>query len=370
MNKVLILSCGTGGGHNSAARAIKEELNKRNIQADFKEYLEIINERLAKAVNKIYIKSTTGNGKIFKNVYKIGEAYDKMKIKSPVYALNSLNKKKLYKYIKDNKYNYIVTTHLFAAQALTSIKKEKDIHFIEIATDYKCIPFWKETNPDYIVIPHKDLIEDFTDKGIPKSKIKPLGIPVSSNFSEELDRQKCIKDLKLNSQNKYILIMTGSMGFGNTLEIVKDLSKKIKETIIVSCGNNKELLEKINKNLKNENVIALGYTKEISKYMRVSEVLLTKPGGLTSTEAATINIPIIHTMPIPGCENYNANFFESRGMSKICYKIDEIEKEIYNIINDSKIRKKMILNQQKYIDKEACKKICDLIIEECNNFQN
>lgn len=363
--KVLVLSCGTGGGHNSAAKAVVEGLIANNVQANFKEYLEIINVKTSKMVNKLYIKSTTGKGRVFKRVYKIGVLYDKTKLISPVYSLNSLTKRKLYNYIKENNYDYIVTTHLFAAQALTAIKKKhKDIHFIEICTDYTYIPFWKETNPDYIVIPDKELEKDFINKGMNKKTIIPIGIPVAKAFSSELEREKCFADLKLDINKQYILIMTGSMGFGNTLEIIDKLSQNITQTCLVLCGNNKRMKEEITEKYHNNKVVAIGFTTKTSEYMKVCEVLLTKPGGLTTTEAATINIPIIHTMPIPGCENCNADFFQERGMSINCKTVQEICNETQKLLENKELREKMIENQKKHINKNTTEKICELIIQE------
>lgn len=365
--KILVLSCGTGGGHNSAAKAIVDELNRHNATADFIEYLDIINPRIRNLVNNLYIKSTTGNGRIFKRVYKLGTLYDNTNFKSPVYVLNSFAKKKLYEYIKSNNYDYIATTHLFAAQALTCIKKEySDIHFIEICTDYTYIPFWRETNPDFIIVPHKDLVQNFEEKGVNRDKIVPIGIPVYKDFSMDLEKEKCYNELKLDKTKKYTLIMTGSMGFGNTIQIVDELSKRVNATNIVICGSNKKLQGELKSKYPLDKVIPIGFTNKISKYMRISNVLLTKPGGLTTTEAGTINIPIIHTMPIPGCENYNAEFFEKRGMSKKCNTIEEICEETQRLMNDDDLRNQMIENQKKYIDKETCTKICNLIINECN----
>ena len=363
--KVLVLSCGTGGGHNSAARAIVEELKERNIEADFKEFLEIVNKKVSKVVNNLYIKSTSGKGTIFKKVYRLGELYDRTHFKSPVYKFNSLAKQRLYKFIKKHNYDYVATTHLFAAEALTAIKKEhNDIHFIEICTDYVCIPFFFFFNPDYIIIPNKDLSIQFEKKGFDRTKIKPIGIPVSKEFSIEIKKENCYKELGLDENKEYALIMTGSMGFGNILEIVDSLCKYTDQTNIVICGNNKKLQKALKEKYTLDKVIPVGFTNQISKYMKISELILTKPGGLTTTEAGTINIPIIHTFPIPGCENYNASFFEERGMSKNCATIDEICKETKNLINNMDLRNEMIENQKKYIDKQACSKICDLIIEE------
>ncbi len=369
--RILILSCGTGGGHNSAALAIKEELDRRNIDNEFKEYLEIINKRIKNYVNSLYIRSTYGNGKVFKTVYKLGELYRKTRIKSPVYALNSFSKRKLYEYIKDNGFDYIVTTHLFATQALTTIKKQREIHFVAIATDYVCIPFWEETNPDYFIVPSKELEESFLTKGIKEDKLIPLGIPVSNNFSLEYDKNEEIEKLNLEKAKKYILILTGSMGFGNTTQILKKLIDKSDEEtrFIISCGNNEKLLNTI-KELENPKVLALPFTKEIYRYMRVSDVILSKPGGLTSTEIATMNKPFIHTMPIPGCENYNANYFNEKKMSIKCDTIDEVVDNTYKLLNNENLKKEMIENQKKYIDKNACKKICDFIIKQIQEIED
>lgn len=277
--KILILSCGTGGGHNSAALAVQENFRDKGIKADFIEYLDIINKRVKNSVNKLYINSTKMNGKIFKKVYRLGELYRKTNLKSPVYALNRLNKKKLYKYIQKNGYTYIVTTHLFAAQALTAIKKDYEVHFAQIATDYVCIPFWEETNPDYFIIPSEDLIKDFTSKGIKGEKLLPYGIPVSKAYTEEGNKDEIKEKLNLLKDKEYILILTGSMGFGNVVETIKRLLLEIKEVIfIISCGNNKKMLEILNKEFdKEKRVMALAYTNKISEYIKISEIVLTKP---------------------------------------------------------------------------------------------
>ncbi len=368
MSKILILSCGTGGGHNSAALAVKEDLEDKGIQADFVEYLSIINTRLKNQVNGLYIKSTKRNGKVFKAVYHLGELYQKTKWKSPIYGLNSLNKERLYKYIVDNGYDYIVTTHLFAAEALTSIKKKHPIHFIAIGTDYVSIPFWEETNPDYFVIPNKDLKKDFANRGIDKNKILPYGIPVAKAYRQEYDKEECKKELNLDENKKYVLILTGSMGFGNVTKMVKKLLGKIKDvTFIVSCGHNKKLLENLQDTYKNnDRIISIPFTKDLSEYMKASEIILSKPGGLTTTEIAILNKPFIHTMPIPGCENYNANFFNERGMAIKSETIKEVVKNTKELLRNPKLQEEIIANQIKYMNKNVCDDISNKIIKECN----
>ena len=362
--KVLILSCGTGGGHNSAAKAILEELLSQGLEADFMEYLEIINTNLKNKVNEIYLKSTNNEGKTFKVAYKLGEIYQKTNIKSPVYGLNQLNKNKLYDYIKRNGYEYIITTHLFAAQALTAIKKEHRINFTAVATDYVCIPFWRETNPDFMITPSDELKSSFIDQGVKENKLIPLGIPVKRAYSEDYDINDCKKKVGLDINKRYVLLLTGSMGFGNVEEIVDELKNNINDiNLIVACGTNKELYEKLN---KKDNVIPLEFTENIDLYMKSSDIILSKPGGLTTTEIAVLGKPFIHTMPIPGCENYNANFFESHKMSLKCMNIPEIVESTKLLLENKDLCMELVENQRKYMNRNSCRDLVNLIKKEIN----
>lgn len=369
--KVLILSCGTGGGHNSAALAIQENLIKRGIQADFIEYLDIINKNLKNRVNNLYIKSTKHKGKLFKRAYKLGELYSKTRIPSPVYGLNSLNKNKLYKYICDNNYDCVITTHLFVAEVLTAIKKVHSIPFIAVCTDYVCIPFWEETNPDYFIIPNEALKKDFTSKGIPAKKLLPYGIPVSSKYQQTIPKDLAKEKLKLNPISDYILILNGSMGFESSSDVLEKLLKTIPNVVfLVSCGNNSKMLNTINKNFSNtKRVIAFSYSNNLDEYMSASEIVLTKPGGLTSTEVATMGKPFIHTLPIPGCENYNANYFANRKMSLKCTSLDEVVENTKLLFNDKALQSKLVKNQNRLIPKNTCDKITELILNEINSIK-
>lgn len=364
--KVLILSCSTGGGHNAAAYAMKEQFDKRSIPCDVKEYLDIFNHKIAAVVNKAYVKTTSDNGKYFKGVYRLGELYDKTPLTSPVYTVNSMTKKKLYQYIINNEYDYVIATHLFPAQALTSLNKKHSIHFAVIATDYECIPFWKEVVPDCFIIPHKDLKIDFLTKGVNKTKLLPMGIPVSDNYTRSIERTELINDLHLDHNKKYILVMSGSMGFGKVEDIVEGLDKSVSDeySILVACGNNENIKENIESKYNCDRVKPFLFTKEVYKYVRVSDLVLSKPGGLSTTEICTANIPLIHTMPIPGCETKNATFFQNHGMSISCDNVEEVIKATKQILQNEDVRNAMFLNQQKNIYRYAASHICDYIIQE------
>lgn len=351
--KILIISCSTGGGHNACAKYILEELKNNNIEAEFKDFYDIVNKKAKKLSEKLYLSTLNGNGKIFKVVYKLGELYSKTKLKSPVYSVNKLHKKKLYNYIIQNKIDLVITTHIFPALTLTAIKK---VPFLLVATDYTACPFMEEANPNYYVI-QNGIEKDFINKGIDEKKLLKTGIPVSSNFI------KNAKNIRYNlniDKEKTILIMLGSMGFGNINKIVNNLLEIDNTKIIIVTGSNKELYNKLKK-IKNKKLITLGYVHNMNDLIYSSDIVVSKPGGLSSTEIASINKPLIHAFAIPGIETINTNFFYNHKMSIKCDNENEIIQNIIKLLNDDKLQKEMIKSQSKIINKNSASDLVKFI---------
>lgn len=355
--KILILSCSTGGGHNACGHYIEKELKRNNINCDFVDYFDILGPNAKKQSEKIYLKTTKGNGNLFKIAYKLGEAYSKTGITSPVYGLNKLAKNKLYEYIQKHNYNLIIAPHLFPAMAVTTLKNEgKDVKLINVATDYHAVPFWEETKPDYFVIPHISLKEEFIKKGFKEEILLDFGISVSSSF------YKVKNNLNLPTDKDVVLITSGSMGFGKMKNMVKALLQDIPNIYVVAiCGNNQTLYSEL-KALNNENLLVKGYVDNINEYISSSTIVLTKPGGLTSTEVATIRKPIIHIMPIPGVENYNAHFFENNGLSLVSTTIEEVITNTKKILKDENLQKTMVENQAKVINRNSANDLVKFVL--------
>ena len=345
--KIVVFTCSTGGGHNSCAKYIADEFNKVGIECDVKDYMELAGEKASKRAEKLYLDSTKGKGNIFKTVYKLGEFYNKTGIKSPVYGFNKLVVKKLYEFLVINGYDLAIGTHVFPCLALTALKKMKDIKFINVATDYECIPFWNETNPDLFVIPSEQLIPKFVEKGIRENVLLPIGIPVASNF---LDVNE---DIDVPHDKKRVLLTSGSMGFGEMKECVHALLNNVDCYLIVVCGSNAELKNELDK-INNDNLYVLGFINNMNQYMKNSDVIIAKPGGLTSTEITMMRKPFVIMMPIPGVENYNARFFSENGMGLNANSVDEVVLNTKRLLEDKILKENMIENQRKYInDKSA-----------------
>ena len=158
--KVLILSTGTGEGHNSAGKAVQEQFQKRGISCEMEDVLAFASEKAASYGKRIYVWSTVKATKVFKGAYRAGKAITSARRKSPVYYANALYAEKLYRYIVDNGYDTVVMPHLFPAEALTYMLRKHecrpDIHTYFVGTDYTCIPFTEETEADYYFIAHEN----------------------------------------------------------------------------------------------------------------------------------------------------------------------------------------------------------------------
>lgn len=358
--KVLILSCSTGGGHNSCAKYIESELKSNGISCDFKNYYDIVNVKADGVTEKLYLSSLKRDGKVFKNVYKLGELYRKSGVTSPVYLVNKLHANKLYKYIKDNGYDLVVTSHLFPGLALTAIRKhiDEDIKFIMVSTDYEPCPFIEEIVADYLVI-QKGLKKRYLEVGCKSKCIYESGIPVSSDFV--FGCKDIRKSIGLSSDDKVILIMLGSMGFGNVDEILEDIISQNDCKVIVVCGNNKELYERL-VNMKNDDMIVYGFVNNINDLIYSSDIVMSKPGGLSSTEIVSIGKPLIHMFAIPGIETYNTNYFEKCGMSLKCDDKRDIIDGVHELLNNKKLRDMMVKCQNKYINKYSARDLVNLII--------
>ena len=355
--KILVLSCSTGGGHNACGHYIEQEFKENNIECDFADYFDILGSKAKERSEKIYLDTTKGNGNIFKVAYKLGEAYSRTRIPSPVYGLNTLGKDKLYAYITENNYDLVICSHLFPAMAVTTLKKEgKNIKLIDVATDYHAIPFWEETDPDYFVIPHVTLKDEFIKKGFDEDKLLAFGIPVSSAF------HKVKNNLELPKDKDIILITSGSMGFGKMKNIVISILEKNPNAYVVAlCGSNKELYDELNK-INNANLLVKSFVNNINEYISASTIVLTKPGGLTSTEVGVIRKPMIHIMPIPGVENYNAEFFRKNNLSIVSNNIDEIIMNTNKLLNDENMQKMMVENQRKIINRNSAKDLVNFVL--------
>lgn len=363
--RTLILSCNTGQGHNAAGRAVLEAFLARGEDCEMKDALSFASQRASEIISKAYLKMTVETPWLFGGLYKAGDFIRSDRRKSPVYLANIGYAERLMRYIEEREIDAVVAPHLFPAEAMTHLREKRGLptRFYVVVTDYTCIPFWEETQADLFFIPHADLTGEFAERGIPRKRLAVTGIPVSRQFVNRAPREEARDALGIERDERLFVVMTGSMGYGNVLGLLRSLAAHRDSSMrfVVLTGHNADLKASIDEAFADDRrVQAMPFIEEVPLYMDACDLLLTKPGGLTSTEAAVKNVPILHTEPIPGCETRNARFFEERGMSR-CVRGGDALTPAMDLLNHPDQLEAMRAAQRRHMRPGAADDICDRV---------
>lgn len=338
MPKVLILSASTGHGHNQAANCLKYYLESSDYQVKivepFKEEGRIIETLIDDGYYILASHLPQMYGKIYKMTDQklINKGVAAFFIKTLSNTVNQL----VQEYLPD----LIISTHPLHINVISYLKAKGEFNkpFIAIVTDYMAHRFYINHSVDAYIVASSYTKQTLINRGIPANKIFTYGIPVRVEFLKpRVDRKDQIFTL---------LIMGGSMGISYIKECLGELvNNENKLKIIVVCGSNHKLKKKLEAKysgeFKNKEVIILGFTPDIPNLMDQSDVLVTKPGGLTVTEAISKNIPMIIPFFIPGQEEENTEFLLETGVAVRVNNASELNKTINRFYHNRSLLESM-----------------------------
>jgi len=329
--KVLILTVNAGGGHASAANAIREALEvNSSCKVLIIDTLKLINPILDKLTVGTYLKAIKTIPFLYGLAYESTEK-DPPKINKSIYEKFYFLFNKLYKQILDFNPDLIIGTHPSPIDMVCELKKRNklDIPIITVITDFTIHPFWINSTVDYIIVHHENLIFEAMSRGADKKKILPLGIPISPLFNQEIDCVNTKYDLGFDEGKPILLVMGGSLGLGNIEDVVEIVSNSISDSyqLAIITGTNKMLKDYLDEKMatNNKNIKVYGYIDFIYKLMSISSIIITKPGGLTCAEALSKKLPMLLISPIPGQEQRNAFYLINNGAAAFSRSIQYFE---------------------------------------------
>lgn len=313
--KGLILSITAGQGHNQTAKVLSEGFNANGIECSYMDVFEYINPLLSDSVSQIYLMSTKNLPKIYGRFYRMCENRPNDEMHGLPKVTTRILAKKLLKKIESERPDFIICTHVFAALLVSCLDgyiNHRPKTF-GIVTDFTIHPYWEDTNLDYYVTPSELLNRQAKRKGINNEKILPIGIPIAPKFASRMPKDEAFAKLGLPNV-RTILVMSGSMGFGDVASEIRDLADTDMDFQIVTiCGCNTKLKKCIDKLELPKKIFNYGYVSNVDVFMDAAECIVTKPGGLTSSEALAKGIPMIISNPIPGQEDRNVEFLLNAG---------------------------------------------------------
>jgi processive 1,2-diacylglycerol beta-glucosyltransferase len=347
MKRTLILSANTGEGHNSCARALKECFEAHGVPCDITDSLSFISKKASKFICNWHVRIYRHLPRLFKSGYDEVEKHASPFQKDTlIYEYLTSGSERLYKYIRKGGYDCVICTHIFAALALTAMmeKHHLPIKTAFVATDYTCSPGAADSALQYYFIPAEALREEFEYCGVPAGKIIASGLPARAQFYTEGDRDAAKRMLGIPHEHSHLLMMCGSMGCGPMAELTEKLSAllPVDAELTVICGSNEKLHEQLDDEFyMNPHVHIEAKVSNMPLYMRSADVYITKPGGLSTTEAAAMGLPMVLVDAVAGCESHNLEYFTGCGGAVTADTPDGLAAAAIELINDAQRRSEM-----------------------------
>jgi processive 1,2-diacylglycerol beta-glucosyltransferase len=339
--KILLLTAATGGGHIRAANAVEEYIRENtgwNVRTV--DCLKAVGRLLDKTVCDSYLFMAKKAPMLFGRLYK--RTNKQNMISHLVPKLSGLFSNMLYPAIEGYNPDVIITTHPFATEMVADLKGDGLVKapLICIITDYGAHRAYIAREVDSYVVASDDMVPELREFGVPLEKICPFGIPVHGVFFDPQDQKMLLRQLSLDPELPTLLFMAGSFGVSNIIKLYRDLAAtQVKMQIIVITGRNQKLFEAFEKEIEAAPAIPtrlIYFTDEVEKYMHAADLLVTKPGGLTVSEALACNLPMAVFDAIPGQEEDNARFLKTHDMCVRIEKGGDFAQEISQLLQEKK----------------------------------
>jgi processive 1,2-diacylglycerol beta-glucosyltransferase len=372
-NKRIVILYSTGGmGHKKAAFAILEAFKKKAPYADIEaiDALEYAGKFYNFVYRDFYIFFMT------KARWLWGVLYDLSNIplidavtRGIRNRIDLASLKGLVPMLHDKSADAIVATHFILPSVAGELKKDEWFRsrLYTVVTDYGPHSYWLSNDMDRFFLGSGSALEEMAKRGVPRDRMTVTGIPTEGVFSGEFDKGVIRKKYSLDPEKKTIFLLSGGFGVGPMKEMLLSLNKCTAPIqVIAVCGHNKKAYEDIEK-LKGElkyPVVLLGFTDKVADLMAVSDLMVTKAGGISVTEAMNARLPMILFASIPGQETWNEKMLLSSGAAR---KADEV-KDIPVIVDSALLTKGMIEAMRDSIEgirrPDAAEKIAETVLKD------
>ena len=374
--KVLIFYASYGGGHLNAAKSIENciKTNYKDIDVEMIDCMKYVNKTIEKVTTAAYREMAK------KAPWAWGRIYSDAQ-KGPLAHITTRSNKimaiKLLKLLREKKPNLIISTHPFGSQMCSYLKRKNKINskIATIMTDFAPHDQWLVGHEytDYFFVAHNKMKDYLINKGISESKVFDTGIPISENFQKQYNKKEIFDKYNLD-ESKFTILFFGGGEFGlgktRTVQIFNNFVEETKNNniqIIAISGKNPKMKsafeEVVNSNNAGINVKIIEFSNEVPKLMAIANLVVTKPGGLTTSESLASHLPMVVINPIPGQEEENAEFLESKNIAVWIKKSDDSKEIIESLLNNKEKISIMKENTKILARPNSTRDICDVLFK-------
>lgn len=313
MKRILIFYVTEGTGHHVAANSIREALLR--IQGDLEvrvvDSLAYTNPILAKFIMKTYLGMIRNTPDIWDYLYDNAKVKHRTtRLRNAIHRSNSL---KLETLIDKFRPHAIVCTQAFSCGVMSDYKQTaaKKLPLVGVVTDFAAHCYWANDQTDLYMVPTQAVKNTLQNLGIPTRRVRITGIPTHPVFSESVEEDEVRKKFGFREDTAKILIMGGSHGIGPVKEIIKQIDRIPQPLeIIVVTGKNEYLFDRLRDRRRriSHPFHVFGFVDNVHELMEMADVLISKPGGVSVSEALVKRVPMVICRPIPGQEMKNTEY--------------------------------------------------------------
>jgi len=337
--RVLIISTSAGTGHVRAAQALEKEFaaDPRVDQVIHADALKFTNKLFRDFYSTLYMKLVRDAPDVLGWVYRASD--EPWKGEAARSQLDRLNTQKLIKFIREFDPHITVCTHFMPAGIISHLMEKEQLvtnHSI-VVTDFDCHAMWLSRLFQRYFVALDETKAHLEALGLPAERITVSGIPIDPVFAQPVDRQAARLTYGLHPEKTTLLLSAGALGVGPTELVVERLQSLRHDTqTIVICGRSEEVRERVVRAIGgyNPRFCVLGYSDRMHELMRISDLFIGKPGGLTTSEALACGLPMAVFSPIPGQEERNSDHLLEEGAGIRCNELTTLPFKIDRLLDD------------------------------------
>lgn len=321
MSRVLLLSISVGTGHTRAADAVQEGLKRirPETQTAVVDAFAYANPLLGKVLVGTYMEAIRFTPRVYRFLYTMAEGELGEPGKTEFSRLlNLLMATRLLSFLGEFQPEAVACTHPFPLGVMSVLRKRGhfDRPLIGVITDYSVHPFWLFGNVDRYCVAAPPLREELLRRGVPAGRVEVTGIPILPKEAGNLSRAEARARWGFTPGRPLVLVMGGGLGLGPLEGAVKALADLQNIQVAVVAGKNEKLAARLSAlETRGPRVRVFGYLEHVDELMDAADLIVTKPGGLTSAEALARGLPIVVLDPIPGQEERNTEFLLRQGVA-------------------------------------------------------
>lgn len=352
--KVLILSGRFGEGHLQAARAIQEAARLEYPQVETKiiDFMEWAHPNLYPVSHYVYMKGIKAFPQVYGFIYQ--KTYKGNSFSKKLNAALSGGMRKMLELLTVERPSVVISTYPFASSVLSKLKAEgvTNVPLVTVITDHTQHSYWLHPHTDQYLVGSAETRKKLIRIGIPAASVAVTGIPIRTKFLEEKDRQSLVWKYGLQPDLPTILIMGGGDGLIGKGLLEPNVLERIPEPmqLLILYGHNVKLYEKLKTDLKGcskHHIKLIGYIEHIDEIMAVSDIIITKAGGVTTSEAVAMKLPMLLYKPLPGQEQDNVQFLTEAGVAVQAETPGDLVQKLTNLLANKQMLEKMSENCRK-----------------------